>query len=231
MISEVISRAFVHLFSFTTIIGVVLFILVWLLRFVPAGITFIGADDSSAGGTMPKGCIGLMFMLLSDTFAVFYLVVAISPKVLGFADSPQWLLPFIALFGSFGTTLKYLIIGMLMALAGALVPIVGRFQIFLNTMMAAAFFRVGYKLARPEGFRIGNDAYKDFIPDFSVSILIIVVCIAISFASVAIGSYLTSKYYDPNPEQTSQNYLVVGALLFSIIPIYIYGAWFSLKMQ
>jgi hypothetical protein len=230
MISEIIARTFANIFSFTTIIGVVLFVVVYFLRFAPAALTMIGAGDSEGGGMMARGCFGMILMWLGEAFAVFYLVVAISPKVLGFSDSAQWLLPFAALFGAFGSTLKYLVIGLLMGLAGAFVPIVGRFQIFLYTMMAAVFYRVGYKLARPEGFRIGNDAYKDFIPDFGVSVLIIVVCIALSFASVAVGAYLTRKDYDPNPEQTGRGFEAIGALLFAIIPIYMYGAWFSLKM-
>jgi hypothetical protein len=231
MISEVISRTFSNLFSFTTVIGVILFGLVFFLRFAPAALTMIGAKDSEGGGMMARGCGAMILMWLGEAFAVFYLVVAISPKVLGFSDSAHWGLPFAALFGAFGTTLKYLIMGLVLSLIGTFIPIVGRFQIFIYTMMSVAFYRVGYKLARPEGYRIGNDAYKDYFPEFGVSALIIVTCLVLSFVSIIIGASLTKKQFDPEPEKTAQGYMAIGSLLFAIIPIYMYGAWFSLKMQ
>jgi len=90
---------------------------------------------------------------------------------------------------------------------------------------------VGYKLARPEGYRIGNDAYKDYFPEFGVSALIVVTCIALSFVSILIGASLTKNQFDSEPEKSVQGFEAIGSLLFAIIPIYMYGAWFSLKMQ
>jgi ribose/xylose/arabinose/galactoside ABC-type transport system permease subunit len=121
--------------------------------------------------------------------------------------------------------------GLLMSLVGTFIPIVGRFQIFIYTMMSVVFYRVGYKLARPEGYRIGNDAYKDYFPEFGVSAMIIVTCLVLSYVSILIGASLTKNQFDPEPEKSVQGFEAIGSLLFAIIPIYMYGAWFSLKMQ
>jgi len=231
MITEVISRTFENIFSLTTIIGVVLFCLVYYLRLILATLPMVGAGDSPGGGMVARGIGAMILLHLGEAFAVFFLVVSISPKVLGFSESAQWGLPFVALFAGFGMTMKYLIMGVGMSCAGTFIPILGRFHIFIYTIMSVIFYRDGYKLTRPDGYRIGNDAYKDYFPEFWVSAMIIVTCFALTFVSIWIGVSLNKERFDPNPERTAQGSEAFGALLFAIIPIYMYGAWFSLKMH
>lgn len=231
MVSEVLSRTWENLFSWTTLIGIVVFFVLSLLRFAPVLLTMFGAERSSSAGLMSRGCLGMILVGLLEVFGVFYLVVSISPKVLGFDDSAQWLLPFGPLVFSFWTTLKQLMAGLLFAFAGAFVPVIGRFQIFLYTMISILFYRVGYKWSRPEGYRIGNEAYKDFIPEFSVSLLIIGTCLFLTILSVVVGHLLSKRAYGSSTQEVASFSEALGAVVFAIIPIYMYGAWFSLKMH
>lgn len=230
MVEEVLSRTIENLFSWTTVVGIVLFLLLTLLRVAP-GIMLASTSESDVrSGPISNGCYWMILVAFCEALAVFYLVVAISPKVLGFDTRAHWLLPVMAFGFSTWTTVKRLLGGMVIAFAATLIPVLGRLQIFLYTMMSILFYRVGYKWSRPDGYRIGNEAYKDFLPETSVSLLIAGTCVVLSIVSFTVGHLLTKKWPD-DVESKSRLFDSIGATVFAIIPIYMYGAWFSLKMH
>lgn len=240
MISEVISRTLENLFSFTTLVCVLLFASIFLLRFACEAL-ITGAVDLEALSTgavdwenkaiMRRGCGAMILMWLGEVFIVFFIVVSISPKVLGFSKSAQWALPFYALFGSFWSIFKYLIIGLVISMFASLAPISGRFHIFVYTMMSVVFYRVGYKPSHTGGYRPKIDAFKVYVPEFGVSVMIIATCIALLLVADLIGYVLTKGNHDPDHNKTAHGFEVFGSVIFAIIPIYMYGAWFGLRMQ
>lgn len=229
MVGEVIARTIENLFSWTTLIGIAVFTALNLIKLAPALFLSSDSEVDDQSSSFGNGCVWMLLAAFFEAFAVFYLVVAISPKVLGFDTEAQWLLPLAVLGLSPWLAFKRIATGYIMAIAASFLPMVGRLQIFLYTAMSIVFYRVGYKWSRPDGYRIGNEAYKDFIPDFSVSLLIVGTCIALSVFSILLGVLIMKrKFFD---EAYAQLYGMIGAAIFGIIPIYMYGAWFSLKMH
>ncbi len=227
MITEVITQTFSNFFSFTTVIGVILFGIfgaIFFLRFTTVALKITKAIVADEEVMIARGCGAMILLCFGEVFVVFYFVVAISPKVLGFSDSAHWGLPFEVFFGD-------LIKCLFLILLGGVICFAEKFRILAYTIMSIFFYRVGYKLSCPEGYRIGDDAYRDYFPEFVVSAMIIVICLGLSYVSKLIGASLVKNQLYSDSDKSVNGFEAICSLLLAIIPIYMYGAWFSLKMQ
>jgi hypothetical protein len=198
-----------------------------VISFLPF-IALMPAGDRCDSYLEKGGCLLMLVQPLFQALAVFISVCTLFPIVLGRAAA-AWSLPWLLIAAAPGRTLIVVVIMLVLAVLGSLVPIIGQANSFIMFIMGGV---VLVFLTRAIGEVYPDSGIKDIrlIPGLLTIIGIVLVSGIVSWLGTLASAALLTLVQRAN-EGISQLIILPFGSVFGFIPVFIYGAWIRLQIK
>lgn len=205
----------------------VIAVMYFIISFLPM-IVIMFAGNKSDELMTKGGCLSMLIQPLFQALAIFISVCTLFPIMFGGSEA-AWSLPWILMMNVPGRTFILLIIVLVLSVAWAFIPLIGRANSIIMFIMGGAvmvFIAMVLHNINPE-LGIRN---IDIVPGFLTIIGIVIVSGVTSWIGMlASAGVVTLLLRDK--EEISQLIMIPLGSVFGFIPIFIYGAWIGLQIK
>jgi len=206
----------------------VIAIMYLIISFLPIIVVMLAGNKSDDRMTK-GGCLAILIQPLFQSLGVFISVCTLFPIMLFGRSEAAWSLPWLLIVNIPGRILILLIIMLVLSIAGAFIPLLGRANSFIMFIMGGAVLVFLTKILQNINPELGIRRI-DILPGFHTIIGIVIVSGVASWLGIIASAGAVTILLRDN-ENISQLIMIPLGSVFGFIPIFIYGAWLGLQIQ